>query len=800
MTSTTSTTEQEQKEKSTFQGLSSEQVEHAQQQYGFNEIIVKKRHPIWQFFSHFLGPIPLMIEVAAILSLIERNWMELGIILFLLVFNSFVGFYQEYQAGNAIEELKKKLARQCRVFRNGQWKVIEARELVPNDVIRIRLGDIVPADVKLVEGQWVSIDQAALTGESLPVTKKVEDIAYSGSIVKQGEMIGVVTATGSNTYFGKTTQLVATAQKISHFQKAVLQIGTYLIYMSFALVLLLMTVQVLRGDTFSELLQFVLILVVASIPVAMPAVLSVTMAKGALILAKLKAIVTQLESIEEMAGLDVLCTDKTGTLTKNKLEMKEPVVTSPEKRDPTILYAALASKAENQDSIDDAVLKGMDANVLSRFHQKDFIPFDPIHKKTEAVIEDDQGKRFFVAKGAPQVILTMSSGSEQEKNAVRESIEDLARKGYRTLGVAYSEDRSQWDFTGLIPLADPLWEDSASTIQEAQKHGVDVKMITGDNYAIAKEIANQLNMKRKIIRAQDIFPDKGTPQPVKETEWESISGFCEVYPEHKFAIVKSLQDQNHITGMTGDGVNDAPALKQADVGIAVSEATDAARSAASLVLTAPGLSVIINAIEEARRIFERMNSYAIYRIAETIRIMFFIVATILIYNFYPLTAIMVTLLAVLNDIPIMTISYDNALTPSKPVRWHMARVLTVATVLGAIGIVETLALLIIARSYFEIPLPQLQTIVFLKLILAGHFTLFVARTKDFFFQKPYPSAILLSAILGTQVLAILFAAFGILITPIPWSYIAIIWFYCFFWIFIEDFAKVLLYRFKHYTE
>ncbi len=774
------------------QGLRTTEAQKRIQEFGYNEIEVKKKSVLLSFLSHFWGPIPFMIEIAAILSFIRQDWMEFSIIMFLLIFNSMVGFIQEYQAGNAIEELKKKLARKCRVLRDGTWQIIEAKELVPGDIVRLRLGDIVPADIKLIEDGWLSIDQSALTGESLPVTKKDGEIAFSGSIVKQGEMLGLVTATGKTTYFGKTTMLVAKAKKVSHFQKAVLHIGTYLIYISFALVAILIVVQLERKDSFMKLAQFVLILVVASIPVAMPAVLSVTMAKGALMLARLKAIVTRLETIEEMAGITVLCSDKTGTLTQNMLTLMQPAVFGNTAEDRLILFAGLASKQESHDSIDDAILNGIkDTSLLANYKQLEFTPFDPVHKRTEAKIQDTEGNIFYTTKGAPQVIMKMcgEDGLEQAKT----DIEKFAKKGYRTLGVAVSKDKANWEFLGLLPLADPLREDSISTVQKAIDHGVDVKMITGDNYAIAREIADELNLKKEIIPAKKAFPDdaKAVFSP---PDWDKISGFCEVYPEHKFDIVKAFQKEDHIVGMTGDGVNDAPALKQADVGIAVSGATDAARSAASLVLTAPGLSVIINAIDEARCIFERMNSYAIYRITETIRIMFFIVATILIYNFYPLNAIMVTLLAVLNDIPILTIAYDNTITAKGPVRWQMRRVLTLASSLGFVGIIETLGLLIIAKSYFHVALEELQTIIFLKLIVAGHLTLFVARARSWFFTPPYPSIILFSAILGTQAIAALIAVFGVFITPISWSIVGFIWLYCLVWIFIEDAMKIMVYR------
>ncbi len=779
-------------------GLSSQDAKERLKDYGFNEIAEKKVSPFKKFFMNFWGPIPWMIEVAAILSAVVKHWTDLTIIVIMLFFNAGVEFWQEYQAGNAIEQLKKGLALKARVLRDGKWQEVEARELVPGDVVRLRLGDVVPADVKLFEGDYLSIDQSALTGESLPVTKKAGAVVYSSSIVKQGEMVGLVTGTGMNTYFGKTAQLVSTAKNVSHFQKAVLTIGDFLIYVCLALVAVIIILGLHRKLPLLELTQFALILTVASIPVAMPAVLSVTMAVGAVVLSRLKAIVSRLEAIEEIAGIDVLCSDKTGTLTENKLTLGDPVTFDPSV-DPKelITMASLASKEENQDAIDLAILQALESpSVLEGFKQEKFVPFDPVNKRTLATVVGPKGERFYVAKGAPQVILSMSQVEETLKAKVEEKVNDFASRGYRTLGVARSDDGEHWTFLGLLPMFDPPRKDAAETIAKAREHGVQVKMVTGDNVAIAREIAGNLGMGKDILPADELGDD--LKAHIKESDVakriERADGYAQVFPEHKYLIVKALQAQDHLVGMTGDGVNDAPALKQADVGIAVSGATDAARAAADLVLTSPGLGVIIRAIEEARRIFERMNSYAIYRITETIRIMVFMVLAMMVYNFYPMTAIMIILLALLNDLPIMTIAKDNTWLDKKPVRWNMKRVLTIATVLGGVGIIETFALLVIAKTRFNLSVSVLQTVIFLKLAVAGHMTLFVARTRHSFLSKPYPSKILLLTILSTQVVAALIAGLGIFVTAIPWAYIGYIWAYCIVWIFIEDLVKLIVYH------
>ena len=784
---------------SSERGISSSEAKERLQQYGYNEIEEKKVSALRKFLGYFWGPIPWMIEVAAILSVVVQHWADVAIIVALLIFNAAVGFWQEYQAGNAVEALRKRLALKARVLRDGKWQEVDAKNLVPGDVIRLRLGDIIPADAKLIDGDYLSVDQSALTGESLPVSKKTGDIAYSGSVAKQGEMVGLVTATGDHTYFGKTAKLVAGAKTVSHFQKAVLQIGDYLIYLSLGLVAVLILVQLFRGTPLLELVQFALILTVASIPVAMPAVLSVTMAVGALALSKLKAIVSRLESIEEMAGMDILCSDKTGTLTQNKLTLGDPVTFEAENPQDLILAAALASKAEDQDAIDLAVIGGVaDQSVLKSYEQLKFIPFDPVGKRTESTIKDAGGNTFKVTKGAPQVILGMSEEDDGTKARVEKSVNDFATKGYRTLGVARAHEGGTWRFLGILPLFDPPREDSADTIAQAKAHGIDVKMVTGDNLAIGREIAGQLDLGKNIFIADKLLSggaEAGQMATDTAEQVEQADGFAQVFPEHKYGIVKALQGRGHIVGMTGDGVNDAPALRQADMGIAVSGATDAARAAADLVLTAPGLSVIINAVEEARRIFERMNSYAIYRITETIRIMIFVVLAMIVFNFYPITAIMIILLAFLNDVPIMTIAYDNTWLEPKPVRWNMHRIIVVSTVMGLTGVSGSFLMLYLAVKWLHLSIPQIQTYIFLKMAVAGHLTLFVARNKKFFLRRPYPAPVMIWSAVGTKLLGTAIAAYGFgLITPIRWSEVGLIWGYSISWAFLTDLAKVTVYR------
>ncbi len=784
------------------EGLSQDEADSRLKQFGYNKLPDHKKSKLLSLLTYFWGPIPWMIEIAAILSLIVKHMSDFYIITALLVFNALIGFWQEMKASNALDALKAQLALKAMVKRNGKWKESPASDIVPGDIIRIKFGDIIPADIKLIEGDFVSIDQSAITGESLPVNKSADDICYSGTIAKQGEMSGIVTATGDKSYFGKTAGLVSDAGATSHFQKAVINIGDYLIYLSIGLVAVMFFVQLLRGDNLITLVQFALILTVASIPVAMPAVLSVTMAVGALKLSKNKVIVSRLEVIEEAAGMDILCSDKTGTLTQNKITLGESVLYESKDEQDLIKYAALASEMDSHDAIDATIVSGLkDTEALKAYKLKKYVPFDPVRKRTESIVEN-KGIEFSVTKGATQVIQKLCKLKDEEQKAIEDKVSEYAARGYKTLAVAKGKKEGDYEFLGILTLFDPPREDSAETVKEANQYGIKVKMVTGDNVAIASEISGKLGMGRNIHRVNNIFTrDADIKHPGKQLERqvESADGFAEVFPEHKFGIVKALQAANHITGMTGDGVNDAPALKQADIGIAVSGATDAARAAADLILTMPGLSVIIKAIAEARKIFERMNSYAMYRIIETIRIMFFVVLAMSIYNFYPITALMIILLAFFNDLPIMAIAYDNTFLSKKPNKWEMSKILSISTVLGLIGVAETFGILLIAREYMNMDIPHIQTLVFLKLAVAGHLTLFVTRTRGPFYKKPYPAPILLWSAVVTKVIATLFVLFPFgLFAPLRVTDVLFIWGYCLMWIFIEDLVKQMMYRHRLY--
>jgi H+-transporting ATPase len=803
-------------------GLSSSEATRRLTQYGRNALEDRAESRWHKVLSYFWGPLPFLIEAAAVISALRRDWPDFAVVTGLLLYNAVVGFWQDNKAANALAALKKGLAPRARVLRDGQWRNEDAASLVPGDVVSVEAGQIIPADLILIDGEYLSCDQASLTGESVPVTKKIGDEAYSGSIAKQGAMTGLVAATGSKTFFGRTAKLVSAAGAISHSQKAVTQVGDFLLLLAFALAIILVGVQFYRQlvvvhslnwDEFGKIAQYILVLLIASIPVALPAVMSVTMAIGAYALSLQKAIVSRLSAIEELAGVDVLCSDKTGTLTMNRLTVETQIPFSSFTADDVLIDAALATQKSSEDAIDVAILSVAGSRPqIAGAKQTDFVPFDPVSKRTLATVVDASGKTRHYAKGAPEAITELAKPDAGLRASYRGTVAQLASKGYRALGVAQSNDGKTWSIVGLISLMDPPRPDAKATIDEAKALGVNVKMVTGDDVAIGDQIAAQLDLGDHLLVASDVFKDGATSGPLSAAVMDAVEradGFGRVFPEHKYDIVKALQARGHIVGMTGDGVNDAPALKQADCGIAVSGATDAARSAAALILTAPGLSTIISAIRVARQIFERIESYIHYRVAMTLDIMVLVVASIVLFQFQPITAIMIVALALLDDIPIMTIAYDNVPTAPRPVRWNMHGILLFASIMGLLSIAETFGLLLvglrwIADAQFQdlirLSSAQLQTVLFLQLAVGGHLLLFVVRTKKSLFEPPYPSGRLFWAIVATQIVAVAICLLGFGVTAITPAAIIAVWVYCLVWMVVLDVCKVLILRFTDTRE
>lgn len=769
------------------EGLGAAEARERLQRYGPNALEEHERSALLELLSHFWAPIPWMIEVALVLTAATGRWPDFAIIAALLALNGLVGFWEEHQAASAIAALKERLAKRARVLRDGEWADLPAEEIVPGDLLSVERGDVVPADGEIVAG-GAEADESALTGESLPVTRGVGEELFSGTVISRGAPRLRVLATGAHTEFGRTAELTEQGPGESHFQAAIFAIGKYLIGVALALVAVIVAVSLLRGASATETLEFALVVTIASIPVALPAVLSVTMAVGARYLARHEAVVSHLPAVEEMSGVDVLCSDKTGTITRNELAIADVVAVAPGgDRDSVLRQAAMTVERGGADPVDAAVLAARGGDV-DGYEVLDFDAFDAERKRAEALVRDRGGEEYRVAKGAVQAIVDLCGEADPGAGRVEEATAEFARKGQRSLAVARAED-GDWRLTGVLAIADPPREDSRATLEQARALGVEVKMVTGDRVEIAREIAAEVGLGSEVLEASAVERLEGEELAERV---EAADGFAQVVPEDKFRIVAALQARGHIVGMTGDGVNDAPALSRADAGIAVSGATDAARAAADIVLLSAGLSVIVEAIQRAREVFRRMANYAIYRITETIRVVLFVTLSIVAFDFFPVTPIQIVLLAILNDAAILTIAYDRVKPSPRPERWDLREVLAIATVLGIAGVVESFSLVGIAVGPLGIGHDEVQTLMYLKLSVAGHLTLFVARTRGRLWSYR-PAWIVLVAVLGTQILATAIAVSGLLMDPLRPALAALAWGYAIVWILALDQVKLWTY-------
>ncbi|CAO2201129.1 unnamed protein product [Urochloa humidicola] len=799
----------------TKQGLSTEEAEARIAVFGPNKLEEKKESKILKFLGFMWNPLSWVMEAAAIMAIALANgggkppdWQDFVGIVVLLVLNSSISYWEESNAGSAAQALMANLAPKAKVLRDGRWSEQEAAVLVPGDVISVKLGDIIPADARLLEGDPLKIDQSALTGESLPVTKGPGDSVYSGSTCKQGEIEAVVIATGVHTFFGKAAHLVDSTNQVGHFQSVLKAIGNFCIAaIGVGIVVEVIVMYAIQHRKYRDGIDNLLVLLIGGIPIAMPTVLSVTMAIGSHRLADQGAITKRMTAIEEMAGMTVLCSDKTGTLTVNKLSVDKGLIEIFVKgvdADEVILLAARASRVENQDAIDAAMVGMLSDPKEARDGIKEvhFLPFNPVDKRTALTYIDlADGSWHRVSKGAPEQIMTLCKCREDVFNKVHAIIDKYAERGLRSLAVARQEvpEKSKdspggpWQFVALLPLFDPPRHDSAETIKKALNLGVNVKMITGDQLAIAKETGRRLGMGTNMYPSSALLgqcKDEAIASIPVDDLIEKADGFAGVFPEHKYEIVKKLQERKHICGMTGDGVNDAPALKKADIGIAVADATDAARSASDIVLTEPGLSVIISAVLTSRAIFQRMKNYTIYAVSITIRIVlgFMLIALIWKFDFSPF---MILVIAILNDGTIMTISKDRVKPSPHPDSWKLNEIFITGIVYGSYLAVMTVIFFWAMRStdFFENTFSvrslhgspdEMMSALYLQVSIISQALIFVTRSRGWCFTE-MPGLLLCAAFVVAQIIATLLAVYPTIgfahIRGIGWGWAGVIWLY-----------------------
>ncbi len=771
-------------------GLSEKEASERLEKYGYNEIIGKQRNYYLLFLKKFYGSVQLLLWAIVAISLVLKHYDDFYIILILLVFNALIGFFEEYRADRSVDALKAMLAKISTVKRSGKMTQLQSRLIVPGDIVHFKLGEIIPADLKLIDADMLQIDESILTGEALPVQKQKGALAYSGSTVKKGEGTGIVIGTGYNTFYGRTAKLVENAKPKSHLEAAIMNIVKYLVVGDIIVIAIMFAYGILEvHESIAILLPFLLVMFIASVPVALSAAFTVSMALGTEKLAKKSVLVTKLEAIEDTSNMNVICMDKTGTITKNEISVKE-IFSLKYKNNEVLQFASEASRADDNDPIDNAIINYVKPMGVKTGRQLNFMPFDPSSKRTEALVSSGK-KRYYVTKGAAHVIMGMCAIDKVARSKLQAKVEKFASEGFRTLAIATrASPRSKWAFMGLLALYDIPRPDAKDLIDELKALGVSAKMITGDNIAVANEIAHEVDLHGGII---DIRAKDNKNESMLSKRIIKAGGFADVYPEDKYTIVKALQKSGHIVGMTGDGVNDAPALKQAEVGIAVSSATDVAKSAASLVLTKNGIEVIVDAVKESRRIFQRMATYAMVKVVKVFQIIGFIATVFVLFKFIPITPFLLILLIFTNDIVNIALSTDNEMYSKKPNAWRIRPIIISSAIMGIILMVEALVLVPLGLGIFKFTVPEFQTAAFLMFNIGDNLTVYNIRSKARFWDSRPSTPLVLSSILGMGI-GIAFAASGLLMKSISGYAIISIIGVAIAFMFLMDIVKTHLFK------
>jgi len=737
-------------------GLSDEEAERRLSIHGRNVIEEKKENSMLEFLRRFWGPMPWLLEIAILLSLYIGHVVEAAIIALLLFINAIIGFLHHESSRKVLEMLKSRLAPRAKVLRNGVLRDIEAALIVPGDVVVVELGDIVPADCKIIEGE-VSVDQSILTGESLPVELSPGGIIFAGSIIKRGRARCLVVNTGKNTYFGKTVELVRVARPKSHTEEVMLAITKYSMYIG-VMVMIVADLYIYFSGLKNELISIItfdLAILMGCIPVALPAVMTIMQAAGARELAQKSVLVTRLDAVEDAASVDILCLDKTGTITVGSLEVSEVIPVSARNEKEVLELALYAAPEDSGSSIDIAInKKSRELGVVKRGKQVSFTPFDPSIKRSEGIVEIE-GRKVRVALGAPQVIINLCREIPQ---GLEETIEKLAERGFRTLLVAYGEEGKPMNVAGVIALSDPPRPDSAELVHELRKLGIKPLMLTGDSFPIAREIAKKVGI-----------GEKGHPllhirEKLREIV-ESIDFIAEVYPEDKYFVVKALQEKGHMVGMTGDGVNDAPALRQAELGIAVSGATDVAKRSAGVVLLTPGLRGIVDVIDVSRRVYQRALTWILNKVAKVVQFTLLLPLGLIWLHYDVLSLMGMALLIFANDFATMSLSTDNASPSLSPRKWRIQSLLTSSLVVGIALLIEAILAIYIGLIVFNLDMKQMQTFILLNMVYTSQFRVLILRERNYFWRSK-PGTMLVISIVGVIIAFTLLGITGFIIEPI----------------------------------
>lgn len=774
-------------------GLSTDEAEARLKKFGFNDVTEQKMGIVKKFLAPLYSPVSLMLLAAAFLSRLNGKFFDFYFIIGLYLLNYSIQKWQEFKADKSIKELHNKLSFDVSVLRDGEWRSINAKNLVPGDHLRLGLGSIMPADARVLSARNLSMNEAALTGESLPKVKKIGDRIYSGAFIATGSVEAEVTATGRYTNFGKTIFSIEPSNEKSLLEKDILSITRFLMIISLSAVVLLTAVFIIKGLALEEILTLDLSLIIAGIPIALPAVMAIILSIGAAGLAKKMVVVRRLSALQDLANVNLLLTDKTGTLTKNKIRVTNIISYQKElSTDDILRLARYAVSSDTPDMISLSIIQRFAeaGHKISGVQILDFTPYDSGRKRSTVLVKTEKGK-ILVSLGAPQVILKLAGSTPRALvTRFQKDIGVAASQGFRVLAVAMKADGSKekdMQMVGLLYLADPLDESSKSTIEFMKKNGITVKMLTGDNTIIADRIAKEIGLSGRVLAAAE------TRKFYEEedkflSKLNNIAAFAEILPQDKYEIVK-LSKTRYVVAATGDGINDLPALRTANVGIAVSRAVSALKSMADIVLLGPGLAVVQDAILEARKIFVRLYNYSVYRISESFRLIITILILGLWHGFYPLVPLQIILLAFLNDIPIISLAVDRVKISTKPSEINTKKRLKLSLLFGSIGVLNSLILFFLMMNVWHLALPVIQTIFFLKLTVSGHMLIYVAHTKERWF-KFLPSKQVIITTLMTQIIATALALTGFLMpAKISWSSVVFVWLWAFVWMQISELMK-----------